>query len=105
MQREEKQLETSIDSIVLKLNEIKAQLVGMLYKIDHERDSLQWPTFLDNFALLSGQVRFYLKSFIYELCSKYSTPSIYIYCWKEEKKTPLHETHRQDLNLQSLFGK
>lgn len=55
MQREEKQLETSIESILLKLNEIKSQLVGMLYKIDHERDSLQWPTFLDNFALLSGQ--------------------------------------------------
>lgn len=55
MQREEKQLETSIESILLKLNEIKAQLVGILYKIDHERDSLQWPTFLDNFALLSGQ--------------------------------------------------
>ncbi|KAL1458202.1 hypothetical protein WDU94_008369 [Cyamophila willieti] len=55
MQREEKQLEASLDSVLLKLNEIKSQLVAMLYKIDHERDSLQWPTFLDNFALLSGQ--------------------------------------------------
>jgi Mediator of RNA polymerase II transcription complex subunit 8. len=56
MQREEKQLESSLESVVMKLNEIKSQLVGMLFKIDHDRDSLNWPTFLDNFALLSGQV-------------------------------------------------
>ncbi|KAI5737624.1 mediator of RNA polymerase II transcription subunit 8 [Diaphorina citri] len=55
MQREEKQLESSLESVVMKLNEIKSQLVGMLFKIDHDRDSLNWPTFLDNFALLSGQ--------------------------------------------------
>lgn len=55
MQREEKQLEVSIESLLIKLNEIKSQLIAMLFKIDHDRDSLSWPTFLDNFALLSGQ--------------------------------------------------
>ncbi len=55
MQRDEKQLDLSIEAIITKLNELKNQLYALLYKIEHEADSLTWPTVLDNFALISAQ--------------------------------------------------
>lgn len=55
MQREEKQLELSIEAIVTRLNELKNQLHSLLFKIEHETDTITWPTVLDNFALISGQ--------------------------------------------------
>lgn len=55
MQRDEKQLDISIEAVVTRLNELKNQLHSLLYKIEHENESLSWPTVLDNFALISGQ--------------------------------------------------
>lgn len=55
MQREEKQLDISIEAIVTRLSELKNQLHSLLFKIEHENESLSWPTVLDNFALISGQ--------------------------------------------------
>lgn len=55
MQREEKQLELSIEAIVTRLTELKNQLNGLLYKIEQEPNTLTWPTVLDNFALISAQ--------------------------------------------------
>ncbi|KAK7603015.1 hypothetical protein V9T40_003014 [Parthenolecanium corni] len=55
MQREEKQLELTIEALVTRLSELKNQLHSLLYKIEVETDSITWPTVLDNFALISAQ--------------------------------------------------
>lgn len=57
-QREEKQLESSLDSIIQRVNDLKSSIAAMIYKVEHEYDTLNWPTFLDNFALMSGHVSF-----------------------------------------------
>ena len=55
-QREEKQLESTLDSIILRVNDLKSSISAMIYKVENEYETLNWPTFLDNFALLSGHV-------------------------------------------------
>lgn len=57
MQREEKQLELALDAIALRVNELKNSIGAMIFKLENESESMNWPSFLDNFALLSGQVR------------------------------------------------
>jgi len=55
-QREEKQLENALDSIILRVNDLKSSLAAMIYKVENEYDTMNWPQFLDNFALLSGHL-------------------------------------------------
>lgn len=55
-QREEKQLESALDSITQRVNDLKTSIAAMIYKVENEYETLNWPTFLDNFALLSGHV-------------------------------------------------
>lgn len=55
-QREEKQLESALDSIIQRVNDLKSSIVSMIFKVEHEYETLNWPTFLDNYALLSGHV-------------------------------------------------
>ncbi|XP_065221280.1 mediator of RNA polymerase II transcription subunit 8 [Planococcus citri] len=55
MQREEKQIDISVEAIVTKLSDLKNQLHALLFKIEHENESLTWPNILDNFLLISGQ--------------------------------------------------
>lgn len=57
-QREEKQLESALDSIIQRVNDLKTSIAAMIYKIEHEYETLNWPTFLDNYALLSGHVSY-----------------------------------------------
>ncbi|XP_075229915.1 mediator complex subunit 8 [Lycorma delicatula] len=56
MQREEKQLEAALDAIIMRVNDLKNSIAAMIFKIEHEYETLNWPTFLDNFALLSGHL-------------------------------------------------
>lgn len=56
MQREEKQLETLIDAVLSRLNDIKHSIGAMILKIETEYETINWPTFLDNFALISSHV-------------------------------------------------
>lgn len=56
MQREEKQLENSLEAIIQRVRDLKASIASMIYKIENEYETINWPTFLDNFALLSGHV-------------------------------------------------
>lgn len=56
MQREERQLESALDAMILRVNDLKAALGAMIYKIENEYETLNWPNFLDNFALISGHV-------------------------------------------------
>lgn len=62
-QREEKQLETSLDSIISRVNDLKSSIAAMIFKVENEYETLNWPNFLDNFALLSGHVSVF-SSFI-----------------------------------------
>lgn len=56
MQREEKQLEVALDAILLRVNDLKFSIGSMVAKIENEYETLNWPQFLDNFALISGQL-------------------------------------------------
>lgn len=56
MQREEKQLDSTLEAIILRVNDLKSSIGSMIFKLEHEYETINWPTFLDNFALISGHV-------------------------------------------------
>lgn len=56
MQRQEKQLESLIDAVLNRLNDLKHSIGAMIHKIETEYETINWPTFLDNFALISSHV-------------------------------------------------
>lgn len=60
MQREEKQLEALLDSVLNRLNDLKVSIGGMIHKIETEYEIINWPTFLDNFALISSHVSIFI---------------------------------------------
>lgn len=55
-QREEKQLEASVESLFSRVAHVKNALHSFIYKLENEYERLTWPSVLDNFALLSGQL-------------------------------------------------
>ncbi|XP_072246288.1 mediator of RNA polymerase II transcription subunit 8 [Leuresthes tenuis] len=55
-QREEKQLEAAVDSLVSRVSLVKNALQSFINKLENEYERLTWPSVLDNFALLSGQL-------------------------------------------------
>lgn len=56
MQREEKQLDSALEAIIMRVNDLKTAIAAMIFKLEHEYETLNWPNFLDNFALISGHV-------------------------------------------------
>ncbi|GLH06898.1 hypothetical protein R5R35_000149 [Gryllus longicercus] len=56
MQREEKQLDSALEALIVRVNDLKTAIGGMLFKLEHEYETLNWPNFLDNFALMSGHL-------------------------------------------------
>jgi hypothetical protein len=56
MQREEKQLDATLEAVNLRVSDLKTSIGSMIYKLEHEYETINWPTFLDNFALISGHV-------------------------------------------------
>ncbi|XP_051176727.1 mediator of RNA polymerase II transcription subunit 8 [Leptopilina boulardi] len=56
MQREEKQLDASLEATIARVNDLKSSIAGMIFKLEHEYETLNWPSFLDNFALISGHL-------------------------------------------------
>lgn len=56
MQREEKQLDSALEAIIMRVNDLKTAIAAMIFKIEHEYETLNWPNFLDNFALISGHL-------------------------------------------------
>uniref|UniRef100_A0A452Q955 Mediator of RNA polymerase II transcription subunit 8 n=1 Tax=Ursus americanus TaxID=9643 RepID=A0A452Q955_URSAM len=65
VQREEKQLEASLDALLSQVADLKNSLGSFIYKLENEYDRLtcqsgscpvQLPSVLDSFALLSGQL-------------------------------------------------
>lgn len=55
-QREEKQLDSALESIIQRVNDLKQSLASMILKVENEYETMNWPSFLDNYALISGQV-------------------------------------------------
>lgn len=55
-QREEKQLDSALETIIQRVNDLKQSLASMILKVENEYDTMNWPSFLDNYALISGQV-------------------------------------------------
>ena len=62
MQREEKQLDSALEAIIMRVNDLKASIAAMIFKLEHEYETLNWPNFLDNFALISGHVSNIIKA-------------------------------------------
>jgi hypothetical protein len=58
MQREEKQQDAALEAIIMRVNDLKNSIGSMLVKLEHEYETLNWPSFLDNFALMSGHVSY-----------------------------------------------
>lgn len=56
MQREEKQLEATLQAILNRVNDLKAAIQGLITKLETEYETIHWPSFLDNYAILSGHV-------------------------------------------------
>lgn len=56
MQREEKQLEMTLEAVMNRLNDLKISIGAMVHKLETEYETINWPTFLDNFALISSHV-------------------------------------------------
>lgn len=59
MQREEKQLEAALEAMIQRVNDLKNSLLSMTYKVENEYETMNWPSFLDNYAVLSGHVCIY----------------------------------------------
>ncbi|KAF5301639.1 hypothetical protein FQA39_LY10686 [Lamprigera yunnana] len=66
--REEKQLETALDAIIQRVNDLKSSMAAMIYKVENEYETLSWPTFLDNYALLSGHLTSLSKLMNHDKC-------------------------------------
>lgn len=58
MSREEKQLDATLDAVLNRLNDLKISIGSMVHKLETEYETINWPQFLDNFALISSHVRF-----------------------------------------------
>ncbi|XP_018350862.1 PREDICTED: mediator of RNA polymerase II transcription subunit 8 isoform X1 [Trachymyrmex septentrionalis] len=56
MQREEKQQDSALEAIIMRVNDLKNAISAMIFKVEHEYETLNWPNFLDNFALISGHL-------------------------------------------------
>jgi mediator of RNA polymerase II transcription subunit 8 len=67
MQREEKQQDAVLEAIISRVNDLKTAIGGMIFKVENEYETLNWPTFLDNFALISGHVIEYSALTLYQL--------------------------------------
>lgn len=78
MQREEKQLEATLHAILNRVNDLKSAIQALITKLETEYETINWPTFLDNYAILSGHVSFYFFIPI-KLCSfEYYSGSIHL---------------------------
>ncbi len=64
MQREEKQLEAALDSLLQRIGDLKVSIQSLIMKLENDR-MLNWPSVLDSYAVISGQVYYY--PFLYSI--------------------------------------
>jgi len=67
MQREEKQLDMILETILNRLNDLKNSILAMIQKLETEYEFINWPTFLDNFALISSHLTGLTKILSHEI--------------------------------------
>lgn len=61
MQREEKQMDMLLEAVLNRLNDLKHSIGAMIHRLESEYETINWPTFLDNFALISSHVSIFLS--------------------------------------------
>nr|SVE86518.1 EOG090X0JK2 [Daphnia similis]SVE87145.1 EOG090X0JK2 [Daphnia similis]SVE87771.1 EOG090X0JK2 [Daphnia similis] len=61
MQREEKQLDAALEALLQRMNDLKTSIRTLLFRLENEYASLSWPSFLDSYAVISGQMNTLLK--------------------------------------------
>lgn len=61
MQREEKALEAALEALISRVTDLKSSIASFLLKLEHEHENINWPSMLDNFALMSGQMNTLLR--------------------------------------------
>lgn len=49
-------MDAALEAIIMRVNDLKTAIAGMIFKLEHEYETLNWPNFLDNFALISGHL-------------------------------------------------
>ncbi|EDW79754.1 uncharacterized protein Dwil_GK17848 [Drosophila willistoni] len=68
MQREEKHFEMTLDAVLQRLNDLKMAVFSMIQKLEMEYETINWPTFLDNFAIISSHLTGLTKILAKEQC-------------------------------------
>ncbi|XP_065363376.1 mediator of RNA polymerase II transcription subunit 8 [Calliphora vicina] len=68
MSREEKQLDATLDAVLNRLNDLKMSIGAMIHKLETEYETINWPQFLDNFALISSHLTGLSKILSKEIC-------------------------------------
>ncbi len=60
-EREQKLLEPAMESLLQRVAEIKGTIAGLIAKLEND-PRLNWPSFLDSYSLVSGQLNSLLKA-------------------------------------------
>ncbi|XP_053743137.1 mediator of RNA polymerase II transcription subunit 8 isoform X1 [Synchiropus splendidus] len=94
-QREEKQLDASVESLISRVAHVKNALLSFIFKLENEYERLTWPSVLDSFALLSGQL-----NTINKLLKNEKTPS-----FRNQVIIPLLLSQDRDEDLAKLTEK
>ena len=55
MQREEKLLESALETVSQRINDLKSSIHSLINKLQDD-PNVNWPSVLDSFAVISGQV-------------------------------------------------
>ncbi|KAH8035105.1 hypothetical protein HPB51_004346 [Rhipicephalus microplus] len=61
MEREEKALDVALDAMISRTQDLKNSIASFIIKLETEYETLQWPSVLNSFALLSGQLNTLMK--------------------------------------------
>lgn len=61
MEREEKALDIALDAMISRTQDLKNSIAAFIVKLEMEYETLQWPSVLNSFALLSGQLNTLMK--------------------------------------------
>ncbi|XP_016975507.1 mediator of RNA polymerase II transcription subunit 8 [Drosophila rhopaloa] len=68
MQRDEKLFEMTLDTVLQRLSDLKMAVLSMIQKLELEYETINWPTFLDNFAIISSHLTGLTKILAKEQC-------------------------------------
>lgn len=61
MDREEKQLDAVLESLILRTLDLKNAIQAFIFRIENEYESISWAAMTDSFALFSGQINNLMK--------------------------------------------